>query len=86
MYRIKTPDGTNKYDIDSIMNEHLFYSKLVFNEMGGSAHELTRYNINELDSNEKEMLVKDISLDEISKVVETLSICNKNLLLLIYPI
>jgi hypothetical protein len=38
MYRIKTPDGTNKYDIDSIMNEHLFYSKLVFNEMGGSAH------------------------------------------------
>jgi high-affinity Fe2+/Pb2+ permease len=29
------------------MNEHLFYSKLVFNEMGGSAHELTRYNINE---------------------------------------
>jgi hypothetical protein len=31
--------------------------ELVFNEMGGSAHELTRYNINELDSNEKEMLV-----------------------------
>ena len=61
-----------------------FYSKFVFNEVGGNAHELTRYNINELDSNEKEMLVKDISLDEISKVVETLSICNKKLLLLIY--
>jgi hypothetical protein len=44
--------------------------------MGGSAHELTRYNINELDSNEKEMLVKDISLDEISKVVKILKPCD----------
>jgi hypothetical protein len=29
------------------------YSKLVFNEVGGNAHELTRYIINELDNNEK---------------------------------
>jgi hypothetical protein len=28
--------------------------------MGGSAYELTRYIINELDNNEKEMLAKDI--------------------------
>ena len=49
-----------------------FYSKLVFNEMGGSAHELTRYIINELDNNKKEMLAKDISLDEISKVIKIL--------------
>ena len=40
--------------------------------MGGSAHELTRYIINELDNNEKEMLAKDISLDEISKVIKIL--------------
>jgi hypothetical protein len=48
------------------------YSKLVFNEVGGNAHELTRYIINELDNNEKEMLAKDISLDEISKVIKIL--------------
>jgi hypothetical protein len=40
--------------------------------MGGSAHELTRYIINELDNNEKEMLAKDISLDEINKVIKIL--------------
>ena len=51
-----------------------FYSKLVFNEVGGKAHELTRYIINELDNNEKEMLAKDISLDEISKVIKILNI------------
>ena len=51
-----------------------FYSKLVFNEVGGNAHELTRYIINELDNNEKEMLAKGISLDEISKVIKILNI------------
>jgi hypothetical protein len=40
--------------------------------VGGNAHELTRYIINELDYNEKEMLAKDISLDEISKVIKIL--------------
>ena len=40
--------------------------------MGGSAHELTRYIINELDNNEKEMLAKDISLEKISKVIKIL--------------
>ncbi len=54
------------------MNEHFFYSKLVFNEVDGNAHELTRYIINELDNSEKEMLAKSISLDEISKVIKIL--------------
>ena len=49
-----------------------FYSKPVFNKVSVSAHELTRYIINELDNNEKEMLAKDISLDEISKVIKIL--------------
>ena len=37
-----------------------------------SAHEHKRYIINTLDNNEKEMLAKDISLDEISNVIKIL--------------
>ena len=37
-----------------------------------SAHEHTRYIVNKLDNNEKEMLTKDISLDDISKVFKIL--------------
>jgi len=37
-----------------------------------SAHELIRYIVNKLDNNEKEMLAKDISLDDISKVIKIL--------------
>jgi hypothetical protein len=40
--------------------------------VGGNAHELTRYIINELDNNEKEMLANDISLDAISKAFKIL--------------
>jgi hypothetical protein len=40
--------------------------------VGGNAHELTRYIINELGNNENEMFAKDISLDEISKVIKIL--------------
>ena len=57
-------DGNYAYDIDSIMNEQVdFYSKLSQSEgwNENSAHELTRYIVNKLDNNEKEMVDKDIS-------------------------
>jgi len=52
-----------------------------------SAHELTRYIVNKLDNNEKEMFPKDIFLDEISKVIKILKPNKsviKNSFLLIY--
>ena len=57
-------DGNYAYDIDSIMNEQVdFYSKLFQSEGWNEniAHELTRYIVNKLDNNEKEMVDKDIS-------------------------
>ena len=57
------------------MNEQVdFYSKLVQSEgwNENSAHELTRYIVNKLDNNEKEMLDKDTSRDEISKIIKIL--------------
>ena len=68
-------DGNYAYDIDSIMNEQVdFYSKLFQSEgwNENSAHELTRYIVNKLDNNEKEMVDKDISWDKISKIIKIL--------------
>ena len=68
-------DGNYAYDIVSIMNEQVdFYSKLFQSEgwNENSAHELTRYIVNKLDNNEKEMVDKDISWDKISKIIKIL--------------
>jgi hypothetical protein len=59
-----------------LKNIHFFLnSSKLFQSEGWNeniAHELTRYIVNKLDNNEKEMLAKDISLDEISKVIKIL--------------
>ena len=47
-----------------------FFQSQGWNE--NSAHELTRYIVNKLDNNEKEMLDKDISWDKIIKIIKIL--------------
>ena len=52
-----------------------FLLQFFFNPKGGfgnNTHERTSYIVNKLTNNEKEMIDKDISLDELSTAVEIL--------------
>jgi hypothetical protein len=74
--RIKNTEGKYKYDIDSIIDEQIqFYSKLFTTEGldENSANKLTQHIESKLNWDEKETLELDVSIEEITNVLEILN-------------